>query len=274
MSLNLVIPNKDNKVVFVFGGIDLTSNTNIVVDFGSETYSIANDPAIVVVTSATELTLDLSGTSEVGKIFATVTFFDGSSVNGTDITSRELGNSDKIIVAIGTQLVIEDGSIVAGANSYVTDEEFKAYTDLNNYDIPATQPDREALLARAYLYINSTYESRLQGYRVNQEQTGAFPRVGMFAYGRYVNSSSIPNDVKIAQISAALSINDGADTNAFKSDADLASFEVVGVYKESYQNGSSTPTIPEMPAVSRYLRPYTKASAGGQLYRENMGYLY
>ena len=130
MAQNLVIPNKDNKVVFVFGGIDLTLATNIVVDFGAETYELS-DPQVSV-DSSTELSLDLSATSEVGKIFATVTYIDGASVNGTDITSRELGNSDKIVVAIGTQLIIEDGSVVAGANSFVTDEEFKAYTDLSN----------------------------------------------------------------------------------------------------------------------------------------------
>lgn len=273
MSLNLVIPNKDNKVVFVFGGIDLTLATNIVVVFGAESYQLS-DPEVVIL-SAAELQLDLSGTSEVGKIFATVTYFDGASINGTDITSRELGNSDKIVVAIGTQLIIEDGSVVANANSYVTDDELKQFAGLNNYDVPSTQPDREALLTKAYLWLNSTYEQRLQGYRVSPDiQTGMFPRIGVYAYGTYVNSSTIPQDLKNAQIHAALSINDGVDTNAVKDSADLASFEVVGVYKESYQSGDSTPTIAEMPAVTRFLKPYTKAASSGQLYRENMGFLY
>ena len=274
MSLNTVIPNKDNLVTFIFGGIDLQLASDIQVQFGAESYSLVNDPTIVIVDSATNLSLDLSNTSEVGKIFATVTYFDGGSTNGTDITSRELGNSDKIVVAIGTQLIIEDGTSPTGANSYVTDEEFKAFTDLNNYSVPATQPDREALLSRAYLFINQTYESRLQGCRSNQDQTGCFPRNGVIAYGAYLASNEIPQDLKNAQIAAALSVNDGADTNAVKGDADLASFTVVGVYSETYQSGSSTPTIPEMPAVTRYLQPYTKAASGGQLFRENMGYLY
>ena len=47
MSQNLVIPNKDNKVVFVFGGIDLTPATNIIVNFGSETYQLS-DPQVTV----------------------------------------------------------------------------------------------------------------------------------------------------------------------------------------------------------------------------------
>ena len=143
MSQNLVIPNKDNKVVFVFTGIDLTQATNIVVDFGAESYSLTGNPTLVVVASTTELSLDLSGTSEVGKVFATVTYIDGGSVNGTDITSQSLGNSEKIVVAIGTQLIIEDGTVVADANSFATDDEFKTYANLRNFDVPATQPDRD-----------------------------------------------------------------------------------------------------------------------------------
>ena len=276
MSQNLVIPNKDNKVVFVFGGIDLTLSTNIIVDFGGEFYSTSLDPLIVVVDSATELSLDLSGTSQVGKIFATVTYFDGASVNGTDITSRELANSDQIVVAIGTQLIIEDGSVVANANSWATDDEYKAFAKLKGYSVPATQPDRESQLTNAYDFINFTYEQQLQGYRVTpQTQTGCMPRLNMYAYGALVDGSTIPQDFKNAQMLASFSINDGVDTNAVKDSADLAGFSVgQGAYSETYQTGSSTPTLAQMPAVSKVLKPYTNAGLnGGGLYRENMGYL-
>jgi len=275
MSQNLVIANKDNRVVFVFGGIDLTSATDIKVQFGAELYTLLLDPTIVFVDSATELSLDLSATLEVGKVFATVTYLDGASVNGTDITSRELANSDQIVVAIGTQLIIEDGSVVANANSWVTDDEYKAFAKLKGYAIPATQPDREANLANAYDFINFTYEQQLQGWRVTpQTQTGCMPRTNIYAYDVLVDSTTIPQDFKNAQMLASFSINDGVDTNAVKDSADLASFEVVGAYKEAYQDGSNTPTLAQMPAVSKVLKPYTNAGLnGGGLYKESMGYL-
>ena len=273
MSQNLVIANKDNLVVFEFGGIDLTLATDIQVQFGSESYTKLLDPLIVIVTSATELSLNLSATAEVGKVFATVTYIDGASVNGTDITSRELGNSDQIVVAIGTQLIIEDGSVVADANSWATDDEFKAYASLKGYSVPATQPDREALLINAYDFLNFTYEQRLQGWRVTpQTQTGIVPRNGMVAYGVSVANDIIPQDFKNAQMLAAFSIKDGVDTNAVKDSGDLKSFEVVGAYKEEYQDGSNTPTLAQMPAVSRVLTPYTNSAMGG-LSRESMGFL-
>jgi hypothetical protein len=276
MSQNLVIANKDNLVVYVFGGIDLTLATDIKVQFGAESYTLLLNPSVVIVSSATELSLNLSATGEVGKVFSTVTYFDGASVLGTDITSRELGNADQIVVAIGTQLIIEDGSIVANANSWVTDAEYKAYAKLKGYSIPATQPDREANLANAYDFINFTYEDRLQGWRVTpQTQTGCMPRTNIFAYDILVASTLIPQDFKNAQMLASFSINDGVDTNAVKDTANLAGFSVgSGAYSESYQSNSSTPTLAQMPAVTKVLKPYTKAGLlGGGLYRENMGYL-
>lgn len=254
MSQNLVIPNKDNKVVFVFGGIDLTQATNLVIQFGSETYSLLSDPLIVQVLSTAELSLDLSQTTEVGKIYATVTYLDGSSVNGTDITSRELGNSDKIVVAIGTQLIIEDGSIVPTANSFVTDDEFKQYADLRNLDIPATQPDREALLILAMDYIFSE-EYKLSGYRTSENQPLPFPRYGLCANGFYVEDETIPQGVKNAQMELAIQAK-SADLLISGQVSNVAS-EKVDVLERSYFSGGSWTQV-RTDRADAYLKPYMK----------------
>ena len=237
MAQNLVIPNKDNKVVFVFAGIDLTLSTDIVVDFGSESYSSTVNPTIVVVSSATELSLDLSATAEVGKVFATVTYFDGASVNGTDITSRELGNSEKIVIAIGSQLVIEDGTIVTGANSFATDAEFKAYANIRNFDVPATQPDREALLILAMDYLFSK-EGEMKGSRINAVQGLMYPRRGVCAYNFNVASDAIPTSLKNAQMELAAQSN---ETSLLVSgtNQNVASISLDGVISESYFSGGS-----------------------------------
>jgi hypothetical protein len=101
------------------------------------------------------------------------------------------------------------------------------------------------------------------------------PRNYVYAYGVLVDNNTIPQDFKNAQMLASFSIADGVDTNAVKDSADLAGFSVgQGAYSETYQTGSSTPTLAQMPAVSKVLKPYTNAGLnGGGLYRENMGYL-
>ncbi len=235
MPQNLVIPNKDNKVVFVFTGIDLTQATDILVTFGAETYSKASNPTLVVVSSATELSLDLSATAETGKVFATVTYIDGASVNGTDITSQALGNSEKIVVAIGTQLVIEDGSIIDGANSFATDAEFNSYANVRNIDLPATQPDREALLVLAMDYLFSK-EQELKGSRVSAEQDLPYPRRGVCSNGFNVASDAIPQSLKKAQMELALQANESSLLVSGEVQ-NLASFNVDGVYSETYFSG-------------------------------------
>lgn len=259
MSQNLVIPNKDNKVVFVFGGIDLTLATNIVVVFGAETYQLS-DPEVTV-DSATELSLDLSATLEVGKIFATVTYFDGSSVNGTDITSRELGNSDQIIVAIGTQLIIEDGSIVDNANSFATDEEFKKYANLRCMEVPCTQPEREALLILAMDYLFSK-ESMMQGCRVSIDQELMYPRKGVCANNFHVPSDSIPKDLKRAQMELAVQAN--TDELLISQSVSNIAKEKLDTLEVEYFNGGSWTTV-RTDRADTFLDPLLKNSGSNNI---------
>ena len=170
-------------------------------------------------------------------------------------------------------LIIEDGSIVAGANSFVSDSQFSAWALLAGYVLPHTESERESALYKAFLFINQTYDNRLAGYRIDPVQTGIFPRSSVYAYGFLVPSNSIPEDIKLAQMSAAVSIGLGADTNSIKDSGDLSSFTVVGVYSETYSESGGTPTIPEMPAVTRYLSAYMKSSGGISLSKDNMGFL-
>lgn len=241
MSQNLVIANKDNLVVYVFSGIDLTLATDIQVKFGAESYSLLSDPLIVIVTSATELSLNLSATAEVGRVFSTVTYFDGASVLGTDITSQELGNSSQIIVAIGTQLIIEDGTIVANANSIASDAEMKSYASLRGLVVPSTQPEREALLILAMDYL-LTIENSMMGTRTDPTQALPEPRQDVYLYGELIGLNTIPVQYKNAQIEAAIAANDQSlliNSNS----QNLASFSVDGVYSESYFEGANWESI-------------------------------
>ena len=251
MSQNLVIPNKDNKVVYVFSGVDLTLSTDIQVEFGSESYSLVNDPLIVIVTSATELSLNLSATLEVGKVFSTVTYFDGASVNGTDITSRELGNSTQIVVAIGSQLIIEDGSIVADANSLATDDEFKAWASIRNKTVPSTQPERESLLILAMDYITSK-ESTLKGGRVSELQTLPFPRVGLCTNGFTIASNVIPVNAKQAQLELAI-LAGGSDL-FINGQSKNVQREKVDVLEVQYFSGGSWSQV-RTDSADTYLKP-------------------
>ncbi len=256
MAQNLVIPNKDNKVVLTFSGVDLTVATDLHVAFGDETYTLLSNPTVVVADSATQLSLDLSSTSEVGTIFLTVTYFDGASVNGTDITSQELNNLSQIIVAVGTQLIIEDGSIVDNANSFVTDAEYKSYASLRGLTVAATQPEREANLIAAMDYLRSV-EGKLKGCRVRSTQSLMYPRYGACLYGYAIPSNEIPTELKSAQMeAAAFATSNEILTNSTN---DNIKREKVDVLETEYFAGGNMTTV-DLQRVNAQLSPLLKST--------------
>jgi len=99
-------------------------------------------------------------------------------------------------------LTIEDGSIVSGANSYITDAEFTAYADARSVTYAATAELREPFIIKAMDYLESF---EYDGYRVEPDnQLFNFPRHTIYANGRWIVSTTIPREIKNAQIEAAI----------------------------------------------------------------------
>ncbi len=264
MSQNIVIPNKDNEVSIIFAGVDLTLATNIKVNFGTESYDKTANPTIVKVASATELKLNLSATTQKGRVFVTVTYVDGASVNGTDITSQAIGNLDQIIVAIGTQLVVETGAVVTNANTFATDAELNSYASLRGYKLPATQPERETLLIKAMDYLFSV-ENKMQGIRTKETQELPFPRRGVCVNGFYVKSDAIPADLKKAQMELAIQIHSGEVLQTGSTTSGVKR-EKLDTLEIEYQDGGSQ-MIVKTEKADAYLKRFYRAGGNVTLMR-------
>ena len=99
-------------------------------------------------------------------------------------------------------IIVEDGSIVANANSYVTDGEFQTYAFERGLTIAAATLDRTALLLMATDWLSGM---NYQGLYVDADnQYLPFPRSNVYAYGRIIDSTSIPRELKYAQMEAAI----------------------------------------------------------------------
>ena len=175
-------------------------------------------------------------------------------------------------------LIIEDGSIVAGADSYQSLADARTDAANRGLTLDANDVIAEAQLRQGYYYLTSNYERVIQGFRVSPNQTGMMPRNYMEAYGFPVANTAIPVAFKQSQVNAAAIVASGADMNAAQTGQDLASFNVDGVYSESYRTDSRTVLVPKIASIDQLLFPYTKAGANalngtGGLYREEMGYL-
>ena len=134
-------------------------------------------------------------------------------------------------------LVIEDGTIVTGANSFTTDAEFAAYAAARNVTLPATEADRDALQVRAVDYLFSK-EGSMKGSRINSVQDLMYPRSGVCAFGFKVESDDIPTSLKNAQMELGMQ-SYTSELLISGTNQNVASISLDGVISESYFSGGS-----------------------------------
>lgn len=101
-------------------------------------------------------------------------------------------------------LVIEDGSVVPGADSYATAADLVAYAAAYGKTIPAAAGDQEVLLRRAYLEMSSL---AWKGDAASINQSGAWPRYNVCLNGFDLPGNTIPAKVKSGQMALAAEIH-------------------------------------------------------------------
>ena len=158
-------------------------------------------------------------------------------------------------------LIKEDGTIVAGANSFVTAAELVAYADLRGIEYPATEPEQEQLLIMAMDYINSI-EPKFQGIRVSSAQELPFPRIGVYVNGFLTPADEIPTTLKNGQIEAALQANVGG--LLINGTVQNIKREKVDVVEVEYYSGGKWSSV-QLDRVDNYLKPLYKQNANGQM---------
>lgn len=101
-------------------------------------------------------------------------------------------------------LVIEDGSIVAGAESFATAAELVTYATNFGRTIPSDTITQEALLRRAALQMSAM---SWKGGLVNELQALSWPRYDVYRDNWLVPSNSIPAQIKAGQMALATEIH-------------------------------------------------------------------
>ena len=176
-------------------------------------------------------------------------------------------------------LIVEDGSVVTGADSFLSLADARLLAVNYGITLPVDDLEAEITLRKGYQQL-LTKERGLQGERVSADQTGIYPRNNVLKNCFEVASNTIPNEVKMAQLYSADGINSGATTNSVNTGEKLKSFTVSGVYSETYQGGAVSSSNAQIQGVNNQLYPLTKAGlaasncgTGSGTYRQNMGFL-
>ena len=132
-------------------------------------------------------------------------------------------------------LIVENGSIIAGANTYVTLAEYTAYAEGFGVTVEDTNAFKVQLI-KAAQYIASK-ESQLMGDMVERYQPLSYPRNNLTDLDNFSwQNNEIPTLVKNCQMSLALDIQAGEDLyNLSQSGAvGVKSEEVKGAVKVEY----------------------------------------
>lgn len=161
-------------------------------------------------------------------------------------------------------LIVEDGTVVAGAESYITVADASAmHTSLGNAAWAALTSDtiREQCLRKATSYMEGQYRQRWAGYRKLTTQALDWPRSFVplsdaYYAGQYVSDTSVPNEVKFACAELALKASTGdllADLSQQVIRKKVASIEI------EYDKYSSQSK--RYPAIEAMLSPYFNSAS-------------
>lgn len=146
-------------------------------------------------------------------------------------------------------LIVEDGSIVAGANTYVSDATYVAYAASRGYTIGATEAEREIELFNGMDFIES-HRDQFKGLKVSQGQDTQWPRYSVYLDGFQLDSNVIPIELKRAQMEASVL---SRTTSLTPSGAiQNVQSESIGELSVSYYSGGSYQTV-QMKNVDQFL---------------------
>lgn len=107
-------------------------------------------------------------------------------------------------------LIVEDGSIVAGANTYVSLADARAYVVARGAALPVDDAEAEVVILKAMDYLES-FGARFRGERIERDQPLSWPRSGVVIEDWAWGSDEIPRQVISAQLALVLEVNAGAD---------------------------------------------------------------
>ena len=132
-------------------------------------------------------------------------------------------------------IVVEDGTIVSGANSYVSEAELTTYATARGVTLTG---DTEELLIKAMDYVE---QLSFKGFKRLSTQPLQFPRANLVIDDYLIDLDVIPTILKEGLMEVAMSIDNGedplADVTRVKQSA------TVGPISVTYAQGGSSTTL-------------------------------
>lgn len=149
-------------------------------------------------------------------------------------------------------IIVEDGTLVSNANSYVDELDLIAYAEDRGITITGVE---EQLLIRAMDYLESL---SFIGIKRVHTQALQWPRANVIIDDYLVSLDTIPNELKKAQMEIALAVDNGQDPAA--DIGRVQSSVKVGEIAVTYESGQATTMVRR---ISNSLWKLLNTSVGG-----------
>jgi len=153
-------------------------------------------------------------------------------------------------------IVVENGTLVSGANSYVTIDEFQAWADARGIDY-GTDYTISQQLFRAHDYFESL---DFKGLKADENQAMQWPRDQVYIDGYAVDADEIPKEVKLA-IYELMKLEIDGDSKLTPSEREVTSEQVDSIkitYKDSAGMKRQTPALDR--ALRKLIKPINEVS--------------
>jgi len=162
-------------------------------------------------------------------------------------------------------IIVEDGSIVANANSYISLADARDRAEFLGVTLSSDDDTASAQLVQAAYYNDSMYSDCFQGSIVDSSQKMQWPRNGVYIYDNPFPNDSIPQQVIDAQIFTAGAIEGGTPLYPNDNGRSVAS-ETVGSISRSYFNNGKTGTDVTITSTENALKPVLDNCSGKYSY--------
>lgn len=157
-------------------------------------------------------------------------------------------------------LVIEDGSLVANANSYVALTDARSYATDRGLTLVTDDTTLTTYLIQATDYLEAQ-RGRYKGGKVDPGQSLQWPRQDVEIDGNDWSTTAIPNELKQAQIRLAVELSAGNSLMPSRTGNFVVS-EKVGSLETVYSEKIATEGTPFFAVVEALLEPLCTSTNG------------
>lgn len=151
-------------------------------------------------------------------------------------------------------VTVEDGTGVAGANSYISLADAKTYAKDRGITLVDDDVKLEQYMNKAVDYLESL-RSDYKGAKAVSTNALQWPRTGVTIDRVVIASTTIPNELKYAQVELMIAINGGTDIVPTATGDAFVTREKIGPIDTQYSEGVSTSGIPIVRKAEMYLAP-------------------